>query len=1274
LRTIQQRFSLKHRYNGPGVPTSFKRVIALMLAAMMLTTPLGAQQGLVMKGAVFFAARQGRWTLLTAWTILFATEENYGLALDAAQKAEKIAEASADDARTATSLRYLAVLYESKGRYVEAEAAVRRALTLRQKALGADDPAVADQLVELARLSCKQNKRSQAEPLFIQAERIRERTFGAESAPVADVLIERASVLDSQRRYSDAEPLYQQAIAIKRKALGPDDPDIADALRSLGASYSEQTRYAEAESLYAAALEIDEKFMGPDDPIVIPDLTRLASVYEKQQKNAAASEARFRTTRVNSQAAGSLAGPEEHKQWINFVVQSFAQFNAAEFATETHIAQQAMRYSEAKFGPEDYRVAAFLVILATQYYSGQAAFKKAEPLMSRAVRIQQKTLGTEDPSLSETLFSFGNLYSSERKDREAETAYRRAIGIQERLMNIKVTEDPFMHSARVGLANLYRTQGRYADAEKLFRDGLQAEEKARGPEPPIAYAMAGLLTGLAEVYKDKGKIDDAVPLLQRAIGYWDKAWGTGWGAYKHRMVARGLSDLADAFALQHRYSDSESAYARAIKLAGWSSDLGSTQMRWGLAQSYRLDGKFAKAEQLLQRELQFDRGHNLNWHIDNTSKAIAWLYIDQGRYADAEPMIEQSLQIEQATMDPESPYLATTLYELGEISFALAKPQQADAFFQRSLAILSHQLQYYFSYMSEEDRLRVLSTVSYRFPVYFSFVERFHSESPQLISRMYDLLLWQKGLVVRSIESLRQKVAASGDSEALALLNDLAARRTQLSGLINSESSVSEVGRKKIAVLKAETDEVEQKLVARSQAFAEDQRSQVASWQQIRQALQSTGADGAVEFVRFPFFDGKKWTDTSHYAALIITPQREAPAFVILGDASKLEGEPVQQYKEWIARPDEGSPRREVLNSSAPDLLFDAFWKPLEPALGTAKRVYVATDGVLNQVSFAVVPSADGRLLSDLYELRMVNSSADLLRSAPKSRTTTAVLIGNPKFNLTQDEQQQALAELNLTPAETQHVILASTGAPDSSWGTHLSRGLSRSQPGDDCVQSDVLSPLPGTQGEVSDIYSTLLGHGWSADPPYTGSRALEETVKQIHHPRVLHIATHGFFLSDQRIRAKPNDVTASAAEDPMLRSGLFFAGAARGICGLAPTENADDGILTAYEASTLDLEGTELVVLSACETGLGTNRAGEGVFGLRRALQEAGADSVLMSMWQVPDEETKRLMKLFYENWLAGNNKHEALRIAQHQLRDELRAEGRDRPFYWGAFVLVGP
>ena len=141
-----------------------------------------------------------------------------------------------------------------------------------------------------------------------------------------------------------------------------------------------------------------------------------------------------------------------------------------------------------------------------------------------------------------------------------------------------------------------------------------------------------------------------------------------------------------------------------------------------------------------------------------------------------------------------------------------------------------------------------------------------------------------------------------------------------------------------------------------------------------------------------------------------------------------------------------------------------------------------------------------------------------------------------------------------------------------------------------------------------------------------------------------------------------------------MLRSGLFFAGANRGLSGAAPSADLDDGVLTAYEAMGLNLQGTELVVLSACQTGLGQVRNGEGVFGLRRALQVAGAEAVLMSLWPVPDNATQELMSLFYAKWLNGRDKHQALREAQLEMREKIRERhGRDLPFYWGAFVLVG-
>jgi CHAT domain-containing protein len=215
------------------------------------------------------------------------------------------------------------------------------------------------------------------------------------------------------------------------------------------------------------------------------------------------------------------------------------------------------------------------------------------------------------------------------------------------------------------------------------------------------------------------------------------------------------------------------------------------------------------------------------------------------------------------------------------------------------------------------------------------------------------------------------------------------------------------------------------------------------------------------------------------------------------------------------------------------------------------------------------------------------------------------------------------------------------------------------------------LCPLPGTGVEVQTLHSLLEQRHWNV-VSYEGSQALEEAVKQVHHPRVLHLATHGFFLED----SASSDGTSSTSliRDPMLRSGLYFAGADHALSGEALGEDLDDGVLTAYEAAGLNLQGTELVVLSACDTGRGESRNGEGVFGLKRALQAAGAESVLMSQWSVPDLETQELMALFYREWLAGTEKHEALRHAQLLMRQRVRARyGADIPYYWGAFVLVG-
>jgi len=341
---------------------------------------------------------------------------------------------------------------------------------------------------------------------------------------------------------------------------------------------------------------------------------------------------------------------------------------------------------------------------------------------------------------------------------------------------------------------------------------------------------------------------------------------------------------------------------------------------------------------------------------------------------------------------------------------------------------------------------------------------------------------------------------------------------------------------------------------------------------------------------------------------------------------------------------------------------YNLFWKRLEPALGGAKRIYMSTDGELNQVALGLLPTPDGQLLMERYDLRLLNRTADLLQPAAAHTQQSAVLFANPDFNLAEAAYRKSLASLGTPESGSQASAIPQLKGSATTLGG--------------CTQ---LEQVPKLEiGVTKKIAPLFRDHGWTVKT-YVKEQALVETVEQVQAPRVLHIATHGDFLPDPAAKKPasiaPSDTPLPFISDAMLRSRLFFAGANQTLADRQLPADLSNGILTAYQASTLNLRGTELVVLSACETGRGDVQDGEGVFGLRRAFQEAGAESVLMTLWEVPADETQELLNDFYLHWLAdGMDKHQALLAAQEDERKIVqRRYGSDLPYYWGAFVLVG-
>lgn len=348
----------------------------------------------------------------------------------------------------------------------------------------------------------------------------------------------------------------------------------------------------------------------------------------------------------------------------------------------------------------------------------------------------------------------------------------------------------------------------------------------------------------------------------------------------------------------------------------------------------------------------------------------------------------------------------------------------------------------------------------------------------------------------------------------------------------------------------------------------------------------------------------KDFTNDSKYAALVLTKNATAPKLLVLDNGNQLETRYAKFY------------RNAIQQKIADQYSYEQFWARIEPSLAGKKTIYISPDGVYNQINLNTLKKPEGDFVINKFDLAIIGNSKDLIvlkNEKPKVSKKDAFLLGFPNYG-----------------------------------GTSI-------------------AALPGTKVEVEGISKILKLSGYQVSLSQQGE-ATEAKIKSMKGPALVHIATHGYFLQDAESAV---GVTAESAKDnPLLRSGLLLAGASKTMSGevLPNLESNDNGVLTAYEAMNLNLNGTNLIVMSACETGLGDVRAGEGVYGLQRAFIVAGAKSLVMSLWKVDDVATQALMTNFYTNLSKGGSKLKAFKLAQQQLMLKYK-----EPYYWGAFVMVG-
>lgn len=487
------------------------------------------------------------------------------------------------------------------------------------------------------------------------------------------------------------------------------------------------------------------------------------------------------------------------------------------------------------------------------------------------------------------------------------------------------------------------------------------------------------------------------------------------------------------------------------------------------------------------------------------------------------------------------------------------------------------------------------------------------------------------------------------DSVALKKNNLLKSYRKELAA--QYAQPIAERDSTLIAELEEKADMAEKDLAKTVAGYA--QAIQQVNWQEVQVSLKP--AEAAIEFVHYRLTFPKE-TDSVLYAALLVKPGLKTPLFIPLFEEKQLDSlfRAFGPRKATYANALYGAFASPGDASGLSATLYQLVWQPLVKALEGVTTIYYAPSGLLHRLNIGAIPLGKDAVIADRFRLVQLGSTRQLVVPEPASASDNAVamLFGGIRYEM----DSTAISQANKSIPATEDG----------------SRGETSFAQSDSTLRGGIWNYLKRTDVEADSLASMLRRAGIRSEVK-KGYAATEEAFKQMGKkapsPRILHIATHGFFFPDPRTEQRGNqEPVFKISDNPMIRSGLVLAGANHAWKTGRPLANMEDGILTAYEISQLDLRHTDLVVLSACETGLGDIAGNEGVYGLQRAFKIAGAKHLVMSLWQVPDYQTQELMTIFYKKMLSEKMPvREALQAAQKEMRQQ-----NYEPYYWAGFVLI--
>lgn len=1058
-------------------------------------------------------------------------------------------------------------------------------------------------------------------------------TFFAQSQDSVAVVREVDSLLRINRKET-AEQNFDEALRIADlakaetvKSFGKNSLLYARCLHSEGRTFFQMGRYPDAEVSYLEAMNIKEKISGEKNADFAAYANGLGAVYQEMGQYAKAESAYREAMEIRARVLG-----KEDPLYANTVNNLGSLYlNMGRYAEAEPLLLEARYIREKMKGKNHFDYARVIHDLGYLYFE-LGDYYKAKPYLEESVEIVANLLGTSDPGyaifindLADLYMEMGNYVKAEQLFLQGKSILYQAVG----------GKHPDYVMAVFKLANVYLDMGEYAKAEPLYLEARDNWAELVGKDH-MHYANAS--NNLALLYMQMGDFNNAEQLYLEAKNIWAITVGE-----EQSRFAIAVNNLAMLYKLKGDYVKAEDYYIEAKDI--WAKVLGQEHPNYAdvlsnLALLYMDTDLYPKSEHFFLEaiDIRLKLLGKLHPKYAVSLTNLASLYLKKRDYAKAEPLLLEAIKIQEKTIGKEHPDYVTTLNNLAVLYWETSRITHATDAFLELNDIYRHLIKESTTYSSENQVLAYLHFFEEEIAQFYYFTQEHHE--PALTKASFDNALFYNGLLLENYSRLF-RLAAEADAPVREAFDQWQDYRRSL--VREKAKPITERNTTHIAEWEDKAETLEKELVRDMAGYADLTRQ--TNWRDIQQKLAPGLA--AIEFISYHHYTGKK-NDSTLYAALVLLPTDSAPHFIPLFEE--------RQLQILFNRPgfDEQLTIKGLYASNSE--LLNLLWKPLEPLLRDVKTIYYAPSGLLHRINPAALRDADKQPLSAGRQWVRVGGMRELVagRLADRSfaRDPAAPSSASVWGGIRYDMDSLAFAAANpLDPAaEPLSEFRRKTG--DEGW-----------------------KPLTGSALEAEQIAELLQKTGFRTEV-LSGYAASEERFKTIGQttpsPRILHVATHGFAYPDPKKESQRSFIEQKPVyklqDDPMLRSGLILAGANHYWETHRPLQNRDDGVLVAYEVRDLNLRNTELAVLSACQTGSGEVVGSEGVYGLQRAFRIAGAKFLIVSLWQVPDEQTRKLMRLFYENWV---DKRESLRDAFNHAQATLR-EREPNPYMWAGFVLI--